>query len=283
MESASNKQASVTSKISLKYHDIFNYPLTIEELKKWKIGPKFLIFNSQFLINKKSNFYFINKREKIVKKRLQNEKYSKKKLVIAKKAANLISKIPTVSFIGVTGSLAMMNSNKNSDIDLIIITKPNTLWNTRLICYLVIWFFGYKIRKPNNRFEKDKLCLNMWLDEANLVWDKKDRNIYTAHEIAQIIPLVNKNNNYENFLYLNRWILSYWPNAVSVQSTKFKVQKQQKLSIRYSVLGTIFEKIAFKLQYFYMRNKITTEIVTPSKAIFHKNDWGKVVMKKLSS
>lgn len=271
MESKSNKQASVTSKItSVKYHDIFDYKLTKEDLVRWQY--KNLKETTKGLKNKS---------------RLQREKHSIKKLKIAKRAAKLISKISTIQFVGITGALAMMNAGKDSDIDLMIITKHNTLWTTRLRCYVVMWLYGFKTRKPRNKDQKDALCLNMWLDEDDLIWGKKDRNIYTAHEISQIVPLTNNNNIYEKFLYLNRWVLDYWPNAVKViryKDIKSMVNKQKSFIILLVCdLISILENLAFKLQYFYMRSKMTREQVTPTRAIFHPYDWGENILKKLSS
>ncbi len=263
MELKSSEKASVTSKqkstsrdnISVRYHKIFDYSLTKEEAVKWQ-------YKNQKTVVKGDKS----------KTRLQREKYSQKKLKIAKKSATLLSKIPTVLFVGVTGSLAMMNADKNSDIDLLIITRKNTLWTTRALVYGLLRVMCYQLRKPEQKNEKDKLCLNMWLDETSLVWEKKDRNIYTAHEIAQIVPLINKSNIYEKFLFENKWILNYWPNAVTEQSIKYAVNRNNT---------NILEKIAFKLQYFYMKSKITTEVITPHMAIFHKNDWGAKVLNKL--
>lgn len=276
MESASNKT-------SLFYHNIFSYPLTDEDLKKWGVGRKFIINNFQFSIKHKANFQFINGRQNIVNTRIQNEKSSKKKLIIAKEAAKTISKVPTVLFVGITGSLAMMNADKNSDIDLLIITKANTLWITRLLSYAVIWLNGYKTRKPEQKDEKDKLCLNMWLDESDLVWEEKDRNLYTAHEIAQIVPLVNRESVYERFLFLNNWILNYWPKSVRISSKQHVVSSKQKsiLHSTFYILQAAFEKLSYIAQYQYMKSKISREVATPTRAIFHKNDWGKKILTTL--
>lgn len=251
---------------SQKYHAIFDYPLDAAQLKKWQVGRIY-----QFSV---SNFQLKNKRY-LWKKRKDNEQSSKQKLIIAKRVSELLSKISTIKFVGITGALAMMNAGKDSDIDLLIITKKNTLWLTRLITLMK---FHRQIRRAGNSFQKDKLCLNMWFDEDDLVWPKKDRNIYTAHEIAQIVPLVNKDNVYEKFLYLNRWILSYWPYAVSINPYSIKRIKHTAFS-----LWQIIEKISFWIQFQYMKPKITREVITPTRAIFHPNDWGKVVLSKLSS
>ncbi|EKE06383.1 MAG: hypothetical protein ACD_19C00015G0015 [uncultured bacterium] len=261
MESKSNSP-------SIDYHKIFDYKLTREELIKWRY----------------KNFKEVTKGTKN-KGRLQREMYSRKKLIIAKNAAKLISKIPTVKFVGITGALAMNNAGKDGDIDLMIVTKSNRLWTTRLFVYLLICLFGIQTRKPRSNTEKDRLCLNMWMDENDLIWDKKDRNLYTAHEIAQIMPLVNRNKTYERFLYLNKWILNFWPNAVRIYDTGSRIKEKNKNLTSYILylISLPSEYLAFRLQYFYMKSKITREIVTPTRAIFHPNDWSKVVIEKFSS
>ncbi|MDP2631821.1 MAG: hypothetical protein Q8P30_03600, partial [Candidatus Uhrbacteria bacterium] len=99
-------------------------------------------------------------------------------------------------------------------------------------------------------------------------------NIYTAHEIAQIVPLVNKSNAYEKFLRCNRWILNYWPNSIKIPNYQIQISKSVQKQ-------NILENISYRIQYYYMSKKITREVVTPTRAIFHPNDWGKIVLSKL--
>ena len=259
---------------SIIYHDIFDYPLTPLEIKKWQLKKN---LKRKAAVFKKDGFYFLKGREEIIKRRNKREKYSLNKLKIAKKAALVLSKISTIKLVVVTGALAMKNADKNSDIDLMIVTKKQTLWTTRIISYSTLLLSGFKVRKPRDKNQKDKLCLNMWLDEDDLVWKKDDRNIYSSHEIIQMVPLRNKNKTHERLLSQNSWILNFWPNAVDIKETsKFTRSKKYKKH-------SFFERLAFKLQYQYMKNKISREVVTPTRAIFHPNDWGKVVVSKLTS
>lgn len=250
---------SGSNNLSVKYHDIFDYKLTKAEAVKWQYK------NQKIIVSGVKN-----------KGRLQREKYSQKKLVIAKKVAKLISKIPTVLFVGITGSLAMMNAKKKSDIDLILITKNGTLWTTRLLVYILLLLTRYQIRIPRQNLEKDKLCLNMWLDETDLVWSRNDRNIYTAHEIAQIVSLVNKNKTYEKFLHLNRWILLYWSNAVKIKNIKRSIKKKKK-----GIWSTLIESLLYKLQLAYMKDKMTREVVGTKRAFFHPHNNSSFILNKL--
>ena len=53
-----------------------------------------------------------------------------------------------------------------------------------------------------------------------------------------------------------------------------------------NILDSIFllvEKNCYWIQKKYMEKKITREIITKTRALFHPQDWGKVVMSRLSS
>jgi len=276
---------------SVCYHDIFNYPLTKEEIIKWKCNTSINPLRQGFVGQaSKNGYYFLKNRESLIKQRQDREKISARKLEIAKKAAEILSKIPNIKMVAVTGSLAMMNSSEESDIDLLIITRQNTLWLSRLLVLVIFFLLDIPVRRSDDSSQKDKLCLNMWLDESDLVWSKKDRNIYTAHEIAQIVPLVNKDKTYEKFLYQNKWILDFWPNSVKIgklrgsEPWKFNEKLRDPRSWKLEIGKFKFvEKICYWIQYNYMRTKITRETVSETRALFHPHDWGKVVLKKLSS
>src|SRR5476651_1680155 len=121
---------------TLLYSDIFDYPLSKEEIWKFLISEnkkdkltvlKYLKLKNNFF-DCKNNLYFIKGRENTVWKRQVKEKYSLEKIRFAKKIIQKISRIPTVYFIGISGALAMKNSDKNDDIDLFVITAKDSVW-----------------------------------------------------------------------------------------------------------------------------------------------------------
>ena len=254
------------------YHDIFDYPLSDTELIRWCIGKKVSLKETDNILFKhKSGHYYLDGKEGLVLKRLMHERVSKKKINLARKAAKLLGFLPTVRMVGLTGALAMENANEESDIDLMIITKENTLWITRLLSYLLIFTFGFKVRRFGQKDEKDKLCMNIWLDETRLGWKGK-KNIYTAHEICQTIPLLDR-GVYGKFIAKNTWVKDYWPNAICFRDSRDVESKRSLLSI--------FETIARKYQLAYMRNKKTREIVGKRVALFHPTDWSEIVLQRL--
>jgi predicted nucleotidyltransferase len=264
--------------LSVYYHNLFDYPLNFQDLIKWKANET-QIARFEGSVIRKSGYFYQEGREGLIYKRLLRKRVSAKKMTIARRAAKTLSLIPTVRMVAVTGSLAMQNSSPESDIDLLVITGKGSLWTTRLISYLMLKLVGASVRKPHDKNEKDKLCLNMWLDESDTLCNKNDRNLYTAHEIAQIVPLINKQGTYEKLLQNNKWILDFWPNSVRIAKNKKSFNRVERKDSTFQVL----EKFLFKIQRRHMKPKITREVVTSTRALFHPQNWGKVVMGRLSS
>ena len=257
---------------SIIYHDMFDYPLSETDLIRWSTGKNVCLKQiDKIFFKHKSGHYYLDGKEGLVLKRLMHERVSKKKINLAKGAAKLLGFLPTVRMIGVTGALAMKNASEESDIDLMIITKENTLWITRLLSYLLLLTFGFKVRRYGQKNEKDKLCMNIWLDETKLEWKGK-KNIYTAHEICQIIPLLDR-GVYGKFIAKNTWVKDYWPNAICFRDSRDEESKRSALSI--------FETIARKYQLAYMSNKRTRETIGRRVALFHPTDWSEIVLQRL--
>lgn len=254
------------------YHNLFGYPLSQMELVKWSGGDKLIINTAGKRATCLNGYYFFEGSRQTLYKRLIKKNISASKTKIAIKALKVFSHIPTVKMVAITGSLAMENSKEDSDIDLMIVTKRGTLWLTRLVVILTLDVLRIPRRKPNEKDEKDRLCLNFWLDEDKMEWGR-EKNAYTAHEIAQIKPILNKDLVYEKFISANSWGKDYWP-AAAKWNNKVRPDKCEKPG--FAVV--LMEKIARSLQSFYMRKKITREIISPSVAIFHPIDWSGLIV-----
>lgn len=269
--------------LALIYHDFFDYPLTAHELDRWKVGRKYKnALKKTPQIAKKENYFFIKNREKTVSTRKKRERISHKKIDIAAKGVGVLSKVPTILFVGITGSLAMKNAKDISDVDLMIISRKNTLWTSRLIAFFIFKLLGYRVRKSGDSEERNKLCLNIWIDERFLKW--KNKNIFTAHEIAQVVPIFNKNKTYEKFIRENNWIKEYWPNALLFQNSIIESKNNASLIINvllffFDLLVFVFEPFVYVLQRLHMAEKITNETVEKNMALFHPNDLSKPVVK----
>jgi hypothetical protein len=273
---------------TLLYSDIFDYPLSKEEIWKFLISKNkenkqdFLKYLSHKnpLINYKKNFYFIKGREEVIKKRQEKEIHSLKKIKFAKKIIQKLSLIPTVYFIGISGALAMKNSEENDDIDLFVISSRNSVWTTRLIMVMMLIFLRvYRTKKEKK--VANKICLNMIIDDSALTFSKERNDLYTAHEIGQMLPIFNKNKTYERFIASNAWIKNFLPN-VFIQRQRIPLVLNVwriNLAVNY-LLGILrIEFLARTIQFWYMKKHITTETTLNNFLAFHPFDYKTHVMR----
>lgn len=267
---------------TLAYHDIFEYPLKLPEIEKFLIGDnsklslretiKELI--NQKKIGQKKDYFFLKNRSKIVKIRLDRARYSKTKFKKAKSYASLLKVIPTIKLVALSGALAMENSHKGDDVDFVIITKKGTLWTTRFLANSLLLPFK---RDPQGKKIADRACLNIFIDEQDL--KIKNQNLYTAHEIAQMKPLWDRDQMYPRFIRSNQWIGKYLPNWKSSFQSPVATVRKTNWSL---VPGpwSLAESLLKNFQLWYMRSKITTEKVSNTQLFFHPIDTQSQILDK---
>jgi len=200
---------------TLAYADIFDYPLTASEIWRFLISRR-LVSSRQLapLLKKlvsKRGFYFLSGRQMIVGKRQQRQEWSRPKLKIARRTAWWLRLLPTIKMVAVSGALAMENTSENDDIDLLIVSGAGRLWLTRLLTVLLVELVARR-RRPGDRQAKDKICLNMFLDERHLAMPENERNLYTAHEVCQLKLLWDRSQTYQRFISQNQWVKKYLAN-----------------------------------------------------------------------
>ena len=276
---------------TLAYADIFDYPLTREEI--WE----YIIFNNKGIskkriftilnkknkfFEKKDNFIFLKARENNIEKRIRREKESTDKIKRANRIIKILSLIPGVDFIGISGALSMKNSEKNDDIDLFVITKKKSVWTTRLIMIFVLKI----LRVYRNRKDKEvsnKICLNFLIDLSRLEFPKEKRDLFLAHEIAQIMPVFSRGRTYQDFFGKNLWVKDFLPN-VSDKKVKFRGSKNFfNFFISGLISNRIFEYISKKMQFEHMKKNITKETVEDNFLAFHPFDYRSYVLGQYKS
>lgn len=260
------------------YFDIFDYPVTEEEAWKYlhtkttvsKKAVKQILWSNR-LLGKQDGYFFLRGRDMLVAKRKAREQESTKKILIAKQAARLLSLIPFLSLVGISGSVAMQNADKNDDIDLFIVTKPGTVWITRLVSTLLLDVFSVRRKRGDGNVD-NKICLNMFLDEQNLQLAKED--IYTAHEIIQLKPIFDRYNVYGMLQSQNDWIQIFLGNS----NKKKHMHKTYAKMIPYLLLP--IERTLQDLQMHYMQGHRTREVLTSGVLAFHPQDARESVLRR---
>lgn len=264
---------------SLVYADIFDYPLTSKEIWRWLTNlidipkDKKVFFEAieglkkEMLIGEKKEYFYLKNREEIVDLRLKRTRVSQGKMVIATKAVEKLKRIPQIKMIGITGRLAVANSDNDDDIDLLIVCAKNRLWTTRFLAILLMELLGQR-RRPGEKYPKDKICLNLFLDEDRLAMGVDNQNLYLAHEICQLKVIFQKDDLYRRFLNQNQWVNSYLPNFLG----KIDLSSEVNLSPTFNPGGDFLEAFTKRVQLAYMKSRITSERIVQGQAFFHPHD-----------
>lgn len=266
---------------TLSYASLFDYPLTKGELWRYLIWeskkkPNLFLFSKQLnsLLNQKKIFqikrdYLLKKNYSWTVKREKAEIEARYKISVAQKITKILSVIPTIELIGLSGRLALGTAKKEDDIDLFVVTSPKTLWLTRALILIILFLLGVK-KGPEQRIVSNKICLNMLVDRNHLKLPKKEQDLFSAHEVAQMTTIFERNNCYKDFLNQNMWIRKYLPNCVFLRNSPSRSPFRHR--------GFWIENLAQKFQLWYMRKRRTTEIIKKGYLRFHPEDARKWIL-----
>ena len=210
---------SLSALKALVYFDLFDYPLTKEEIGFFmdkKISADELTYainrlKSSGQVIAHGKYYNLKNATAQVKRRETGNEMASQLLPIAYRISSFLYHFPFVRGIGISGSLSKNFADDKADIDYFIITKANRLWITRTLMHL--------FKKLTYLFGKQHFyCMNYYVDEEAL--SIQEKNVFTAIEVATLIPVCG-NGSMENFFTANPWIELYYPNyAVDVESRK---------------------------------------------------------------
>jgi hypothetical protein len=198
---------------TLAYADVFDYPLTAPEVYRYLTYAKGTVEEVTRALADKSFFsqigdYFtLRGREHIVETRKRRAQVAVRLWTRSARYGRVISSLPFVRMVAVTGSLAMHNTDEGNDVDYLIVTAPNHLWTCRALILLIA-----RIAK----LEGLHLCPN-YLVTTNAL-ELKERSLYVAHELAQMIPLSGM-EIYDEIRRKNDWIEVYLPHASGAPET----------------------------------------------------------------
>lgn len=267
---------------TLCYADIFNYPLRLSEIHQFLIHSHQVNLSAvkthlRILIKEKKVghseiWFYLPKRAQTVSYRNQSNILAAAKQHRARKLIRFLSYLPTIKAIFLTGGLAVGNAKRSDDIDLMIVTRANTLWITRLLANSILDTLGLR-RRPETQDVANKLCLNLWLDETALAVPKEKQNLYTAHEVVQAQCLFDRGKMHERFLLQNRWLRQFLPNISLSQPS----ENISKINHQHPTKNPL-ELFAYHLQLSHMRRRLTNEKITPHIAFFHPRNTQAIIL-----
>ena len=167
------------------------------------------------VIYKLSEFYSIRNYSSLADRRLKGNALAEAMIKRAGSNARFLAGFPYVRGVAISGSLSKDFADETADVDFFIITAPNRLWIARS--------FLHAFKKLTFLFNKQHwFCMNYFIDEVQPAILEK--NIYTATEIATLLPLYGT-ESFEKFYASNAWMNKLLPNHIRRISSARPIKK----------------------------------------------------------
>lgn len=194
---------------TLLYYHIFDYPLTAAEILRFSNHPwdeladveraaRDLVERS--LIGTDRGFFFVGE-DSHVEERVADQARARAALPQVDRWSRFIARFPYVRGVAISGTLSKGVMKEGDDLDYLVFTEPDRVWLCRL---LLMGFKKVFLLNSHHRF-----CINYLLAGDQL--EIPDRDVFTATEIAWLLPTVNP-SIYGRFLDANEWVRDYFPN-----------------------------------------------------------------------
>ena len=224
------------------YADVFNFPLTAEEIHRYLIHNRQIdradidktlqhSKKMQNCLHQEEGYFCRKSREAIITTRKEREDITKKLWQSAMQYGQLLSQIPFVRMVVLTGALAVRNpASINDDYDYLLVTKPGRVWLARAFAIVLV-----RIVRLLGR----ELCPNYVLASDKLAQSRQD--LYMAHEIAQMRPIYGV-ATYHSIIEQNPWVQDYLPDALPFDTEADKPRRLRNL-FEWILSGWIGDKL----------------------------------------
>jgi hypothetical protein len=243
---------------TVSYVDAFDYPLTPSEIHRYLVGLSLPMadvaehLNDSALVpsrlSQSGEFYMLPGREIISQVRRSRLQVAQRLWPDAVRYGVLMARMPFVRMLAVTGSLAVNNVSHKEDIDYFIVTADEHLWVCRAFVILIVrWAARQGV----------ELCPNYFLAESAVYLP--EQNLYTAHEMTQMVPLFGI-PIYNKLRCVNSWVNLFLPNAIGAPDLPDHVhktlQQMRRLPGRALLEAVIDTKTGRRLDRWEMSRKI---------------------------
>ncbi len=205
---------------ALAYFDLFEYPLTLMELLRFRFGGSADATASAVLealdgasVGAKDGYWFLAGRESTVETRRRRFRLAGEKYVRARTVVRWLRLLPSVRMVAVCNSLALANADTESDIDLFVVVRPGALWITRLLAVGALAVLGLR---PTGESHADKVCMSFFVSEDAMDLSRLSigpEDTYLRYWIATLVPLHDAGGIFASFLAANAWAADLLPGA----------------------------------------------------------------------
>ena len=241
-------------KFVLKYYDLFDFPLTLDEIRKWFFQGESRIKDQEsgdllrYLdeligtgeVETDGEFYFLKSSDGIVKIRKKREVISNKKIEKVRKVVKILKFVPGVRMITLVSNVAYLNADRGADIDLFIVTRIGRIWTVRFWSVVLMMLLN---KRPNKKTIQDKICLSYFVDEGNMNLEATKVNepdVHLIYLISQYRPIYDKGGVWDKFAKENEWIKKYLVNFDFAKGSEGEVEVK---NVRQGMCEKFYKKV----------------------------------------
>lgn len=292
------------------YYDILDFPVTLLEVYKYLINPGRLhrlahgvggielahilealggLIKSS-LIEQKNGFYFLSGRSHLYDLRIGRQKIADQKWKKFLKLSRWLALVPYLKGMFASGSMALDNTDKNSDFDVLVIARSGRLYTCRLFLWLVTSLLGVR-RKRFERTAPNKFCFNHYITDQNL--SISHESLFNAQTYVNLKPVLISSELLDQFYVHNLWLNNYVYNfkiqkeftrrSITAPLNTKAIAKTEELMLN-SFVGEWFERILRLYQQKRIRNNPATYqsggrvVFTEQELEFHPHSFEKIVL-----
>ena len=198
------------------YSSLFDWPLKVEEIHRnlqehpLEESSILEIYQSSSwlpsIMDYQDGYLFLKGCDAMVQKRGRREERSRAILKANRWVLKLISLIPYVRMVAISGSAAQLNMDEDGDIDLFLVTRGNRVWSLAVTILVLTKLLG----------RRKMVCFNFILSDQRLVIDRQD--LFNANQIAHLKPVLGE-EVYERFIQVNPFVARFYPNLKATSLT----------------------------------------------------------------
>lgn len=202
------------------------------------------------------------------------------------KYTKYIKWIPGLKMIWIWNSISMNCSNKNSDIDLFILSAPHRMWLVRI---LVTFIFQILWVRKNHQNYAGRFCLSFFstTDALDLSQIAIENDIYLHFRVIYMKPILDYDDTYNNFLEINSNWINFSKYKEIINNNKKQIHITGKSWWNKWKILDIFDKVLKKLflpktlKHYEKLWKPFWVIIDDNILKFHDNDIRKNIRKEL--
>lgn len=201
--------------VTLRYFDLFNFPLTAQELTEYLYGwaaPEDVIAEAASRmpeITNQNGVYCLRGRESLFALREERDATAQKFWKKVRRFAGILSTAPFVRMIAVCNTLSYGNVTPKSDIDVFIVTQAGHLSTVRFFMTALTHILGVRV---HGELKAERFCLSFLVTEEamNLKNIAHDFDPHLAYFVKTMVPITGS-AMYEKFLETNEaWTVPYF-------------------------------------------------------------------------